>query len=63
MKIQLFVVSHPSFCFHFCNHPNHQKPSMVPSLEHGRPGTTKKQSGSGSCKEGITDRESPEIKR
>ncbi len=31
-NLQLFIISHPSFCFYFCNHPNHQKPSLVPGL-------------------------------
>jgi hypothetical protein len=27
------VINHyPSFCLHFCNNPNHQKPSLVPGL-------------------------------
>jgi hypothetical protein len=45
-NLQLFIISHrPSFfcLYFFCNHPNHQQPSSMPSLEHGRPGAAKDQ--------------------
>jgi hypothetical protein len=32
-NLQPFIVRYSSIYFYFCNHPNHQKPSLVPSSE------------------------------